>query len=302
MRNNPIIIIDGNFIAHTCRFTGKVYHEGEECGVIKTLLDYILDLSQSYKTNNFVIAWDSRHSFRKKKYPWYKSKRTKDRQELSEEEKKILRSMYRQIDILQVCLKELGFENNIEQNGLEGDDVMAMVCRNYPTERIILVASDHDLWQLLDHNVSMLTPKGDYLGKEYRAKDFEKEWGIPPQKWFLVKAIAGCSIDEVPGVGRDIHTGEIVARIGESTAANFLIGKMNSSTGTYKRIISDEANQIKKRNLELVRLPHERTKPIILKENHYDWEKFQKICKTYSFKDFLGERVDEWMMFFDISE
>lgn len=303
MKRQPtIIVIDGNFIAHMCRFTERIRHKKKECGVIKKVLDTILDCAISYDTNEIAIVWDSKHSWRKKKYPWYKEKRTKDRQQLSPQEKEDLKSMYRQIDELMKLLPSIGFNNSISQNGIEGDDLMAMICRNYPSHKIVLVASDHDLYQLLDRNVSMIVPRGEYLGKEYRYKDFEEEFGITADKWHLVKAIAGCSSDEVPGVGRSINNHDLVARIGEKTACNYLSGNLSQTTKAYKRIICDEAQSIIQRNLELVKLPHCKTKPIILTPNILSRHKFIQVCQDYKFQDFIEERMDEWQRFFEGDE
>lgn len=297
-----IVVIDGNFIAHLCRFTNRIRYKGKECGVILKIFEMILDCSMAYDTESISIVWDSKHSWRKKKHSWYKEKRTQDRKELTDQEKKDLRSMYEQVDKLMKILPQIGFQNSFMQNGIEGDDLMAMICRNYPTSKIVLVASDHDLYQLIDNNVSILTPKGEYLGKEYRKKDFEEEFGISPSKWHLVKAIAGCISDEVPGVGRDIKTHEIVARIGEKTACNYLAGKLQNTTKAFQRIVCDEGQQIIDRNLELVRLPHQKTKPIILKRNKIDKIAFLSLCHEYKFMSFINERIDEWERFFRKNE
>lgn len=285
---DTIIIIDGDFVCHTCRFTNAVYHHGEECGVIFAMLERILDLSQAYDTREIVIVWDSRHSYRKKVFPEYKLKRAKKRQEDTPENREIYFAMKRQKDVLCELLPAIGFANNLVQNGLEGDDLVAMVCRNYPERKIVIVANDHDLYQLLDKNVSIITPHGEFLGKEYRVKNFEEEFGLSPKLWHLVKAIAGCTSDEVPGV----------RSVGEKTACKFLSGQLKESCQAFKKITCSDGEAIKKRNLELVCLPHKKTKPIVLKKNHFDWDLFWKTCKKNRFRTFMTERKDEWESFF----
>ena len=249
----------------------------------------VLDLAEAYDTSKFAFVWDSKHSWRKKKYHWYKAKRAKSRKELDEAEKEALAAMFRQVDLIQHILPRIGFRNNLMQNGVEGDDLMAMICRNYPQYKIILVANDHDLYQLLDNKVSMLSPKADYLGKEYKAANFEEEFGISPRKWHLVKAIAGCTSDEVPGV----------EKVGEKTACKYLRGELKEHTQAYKKITCQDGIDIKERNLELVELPHKKTKPIILQEDELNLEEFKKLCKEFKFKYFLEDRFDEWERFFN---
>lgn len=287
-----IIIIDGNYIGHTCRFTNSIYHKGQETGVVYALLDRVLDLAEAYSTNNIVFAWDSKHSYRKKYFADYKSKRKARRQEMSQEEKELLYAMYRQNEFLQRLLPTLGFSNNLMQNGLEGDDIIAMVCRNYPDQKIVIVANDGDLFQLLSYNVSILTPKGEYLGKEYKQKNFEEDFGIKPDQWHVVKALAGCTSDEVPGI----------RSIGEKTACKFLLGGLKEKSMAYQKIVSDEGEKIKEFNIPLVKLPHEKTKPILLKENCFCWKEFESMCKQFSFTAFLNDRRDEWERFFEVGK
>lgn len=287
-----LIVIDGNFVSHSCRFANKVYHKGKESGVIYDILNKIIDLGETYHTNDVVIVWDSKHSWRKKKHSWYKQKRAAHRKELSEEDKEILRCMYRQVDNLQTIFPKLGFSNNLMQNGLEGDDLMAMICRNYPDRKIVLVANDHDLYQLLDSNVSMLSPKGEYLGKEYTQYSFQDEYGISPKLWHLVKALAGCASDEVPGIDG----------VGEKTVCKFLRNELKPTHKTYDKITCSDGQEIKERNLPLVRLPHAKTKPIVLAGNNFNWCEFTKLCKQFKFNDFLVDRRDEWERFFGVKK
>ncbi len=293
-------VLDCNFICHKSRFTtGDLSYKGVATGTIFGFFNQLLDLAESFSNRNLIFIWDSRKSFRKQVFPEYKGKRNKD---LTEEEKKSLRDCYDQMELLyEEIIPSIGFSNNFRQTGLEGDDLMAKLVKseNYFNYFFTLFANDHDLYQLLGSRCNMMTKKGDMF-VFYGEKDFVSEWGITPKEWIKVKQIAGCNSDEIPGCGRDKKDPKnIIARIGEKTARDYINGLLKPHTKSYKRIDSAEGKEIIDFNKQLVELPHPRTKELILKEDNLDIDVFEKVCKKYGFKEFLVERWDEWERFFN---
>jgi DNA polymerase I len=87
----------------------------------------------------------------------------------------------------------------IEQQGFEADDIIATYVRDAVQAggEVVIVSSDKDLMQLIEPGVSMLdTMKNKVIGE---AEVIEK-FGVPPAKVVDVQALAGDSIDNVPGV------------------------------------------------------------------------------------------------------
>jgi DNA polymerase-1 len=87
----------------------------------------------------------------------------------------------------------------IEQEGFEADDIIATYAREAVEAggEVVIVSSDKDLMQLIEPGVSMLdTMKNKTIGE---AEVIEK-FGVPPAKVVEVQALAGDSIDNVPGV------------------------------------------------------------------------------------------------------
>jgi DNA polymerase-1 len=87
----------------------------------------------------------------------------------------------------------------IEQKGFEADDIIATYAREAAEAggEVVIVSSDKDLMQLIEPGVSMLdTMKNKVIGE---AEVIEK-FGVPPGKVVDVQALAGDSIDNVPGV------------------------------------------------------------------------------------------------------
>jgi hypothetical protein len=76
---------------------------------------------------------------------------------------------------------------------------------------------------------------------------FKGQFNLKPEDWIHVKAIAGCSTDEIPGV----------EGVGETKAVSFLRGAMNKETETWKRIRAFRKTPEYQRNLKLVTLPFE---------------------------------------------
>ena len=95
----------------------------------------------------------------------------------------------------------------IEQENYEADDLIA----TYATQAaaagatVRIVSSDKDLMQLVTDQVMLLdTMKDKAIG---RAEVIEK-FGVPPEKVVEVQALAGDSVDNVPGVpGIGVKTG-----------------------------------------------------------------------------------------------
>ena len=87
----------------------------------------------------------------------------------------------------------------IEQEGFEADDLIATYVHQAVDSggEVVIVSSDKDLMQLIQPGISMLdTMKNKVIGE---AEVIEK-FGVPPAKVVDVQALAGNSIDNVPGV------------------------------------------------------------------------------------------------------
>ncbi len=87
----------------------------------------------------------------------------------------------------------------IEMENFEADDIIATYARlaREAGLRVTIVSSDKDLMQLVGEGVDMLDPMKDrWIGP---AEVVEK-FGVPPEKVVEVQALAGDSVDNVPGV------------------------------------------------------------------------------------------------------
>ncbi len=86
----------------------------------------------------------------------------------------------------------------IEIEGFEADDIIAtLACRaREKGARVTIVSSDKDLMQLVGGGVEMMDPmKGVRIDRE----GVEAKFGVPPEKVVDVQALAGDSVDNIPG-------------------------------------------------------------------------------------------------------
>ena len=86
----------------------------------------------------------------------------------------------------------------IEMEGYEADDLIATYAQQAAAlgAAVTIVSSDKDLMQLIGNGVGMVDPmKNVDIGPE----EVEKKFGVAPEKVIDVQALAGDSVDNVPG-------------------------------------------------------------------------------------------------------
>jgi 5'-3' exonuclease len=187
-------------------------------------------------------------------YPEYKAKRKAKKLLMTDEEKTYDNACHIQSEEIRTyILPDVGFVNNFMRIGYEGDDLIASIIVNNPEHEFIIVSSDADLYQLLSPTVSIY----DLNKKQrYTENDLFQEHRTQSILWGEVKAIAGCTSDEVKGV----------SGVGIKTAIKYLNHELSFTSATYKKIASAEGDAIIKRNRELVKLPLKGTENIRLKK------------------------------------
>jgi len=168
-----------------------------------------------------------------------------------------------------VQLHDIGFENLLWDEGYEADDIIASVCQSEDGEKVI-VSADHDLYQLLDDKTSMFKLK---TGMYYTVDMFRDEYNIDPSEWSKVKAIAGCSSDNVAGI----------KGVGEKTAIRFLNNELKDTLKTYKAI--KEGKDQCMANFAIVDLPLKGTPTYELSYNTLDKSIANAKLQDYSIRD-----------------
>lgn len=289
--SNTVIIVDASALGYAAFHTmGHLSYNGQSTGVIYGFLHRILQLAKKFNTNNFITCWDAGRSHRYKAYPQYKWRRWQSREQLTELEKKEYESLTLQMmELNHFILPQMGFKNNFIQLEYEADDLIGYWISKLKNsgKQIILVTTDNDMYQCLDHcDIWFPTKK-----KFFRKKDMIEKFGITPSQWPLAKAIGGCSGDGIAGI-----EGVGDPKSPKSMALKYIRGELKKGK-IFDKIESKEGQAIINRNLPLVSVPYypEGMERMILRRNKYNKKSFIKIFGKYYFKSFLGdEKFKEW--------
>ncbi|MEM9030237.1 MAG: DNA polymerase I [Pseudomonadota bacterium] len=157
-------------------------------GFCQMLWKLLGDSKLADRPTHFAVIFDySKDSFRNEIYDAYKANRPPPPEELVP-----------QFPLIRDAVKAFNLAC-IEQEGYEADDLIA----TYATEaaaadaEVTIVSSDKDLMQLVAPGVTMFDGmKNNFLG----ADEVRTKFGVTPDKVVDVQALAGDSVDNVPGV------------------------------------------------------------------------------------------------------
>jgi len=285
--SKPLLIIDSNQICYIAFYkTGNLSHRGKSTGIIYGFLTELLKIAKVFEKENpiIVFAWDSRTNYRKDIYEPYKQGRKESRRKSG-----IKKKHFRQFTKLRRdILPEIGFKNNFIAKGFESDDIIGKLCQKYQLRKKVIVSSDEDLYQLLDIETSMYKMQAK---KFYTAEDLFKQYGLEKASdWIKIKALAGCSTDNVKGI-----TG-----VGYKTASAYLTGNLKTTTKAYKKLESKKGKRIYKRNLPLVTVPYpmKELKDFTVKRNKLDFDSFYSICESLGFRS-ITKDFRRWIKTFN---
>jgi len=289
-RDVHVLVIDCmNLVAATVFVMPELNTERDETGVIYGFLRQLRTLAERFKTSRFVFCWDSRDNYRKKIRPEYKANRRKN---LTDEEYAFWDRAFKQAKLLRTeVLYDLGFENVYHQIGYEADDLIAHVVQRFP-DNYTIISSDNDLWQLLSKTYYYETRCYSIRNDKMMTRGtFETAFGIQPHKWAMVKAIAGCSGDNVKGV----------ERVGEVLALKFIKNQLDFTGKVYQKIRAHE--DLIKENMLLVGLPFGHHHEIRIRENPVFKplmvEDFEKVFDRFDFMS-LKNHFDKWSTAFEL--
>ena len=216
-----IILVDGNNLIfrsyYATAYSGNLLKnsKGFPTNALYGFIGMIHKILEEEKPQYIAVAFDIGKNFRKEKYDFYKEGRKKTPDELHMQE-----------PYARKILKAMGIPY-FELAPYEADDIIgtfAKMVEEDPDFVGTIVSSDRDLLQLVSSQLEMkLLKQKDYI--RYNVETFKKDYGIDPIKIIDLKALAGDSSDNIPGV----------RGIGEKTALN-LLQKYDSLEGIYEHI------------------------------------------------------------------
>jgi len=214
-----VYLIDGS------GFIFRAYHalppltrpDGTPVGAVLGFTNMLLKLLQETDADHIAVVFDTaRTTFRNRIYEAYKAQRPEPPDDLIPQFSLVREAT----DALSVA--------RIEQPDYEADDLIASYAKAAAKEgaTITIVSSDKDLMQLVSDKVQLLDPiKNRPIG----AAEVKEKFGVGPEQVIDVQALAGDSVDNVPGV----------PGIGVKTAAELI-----STYGTLEALLK-RAGEIK---------------------------------------------------------
>lgn len=267
------LVFDVNNLAwrafHT---TGHLKTEGgTDTGVLYGVLREVRNSIRKWDTTDCVFCFDYGKSKRAQDFPFYKASRRL--RKLTDEEEFARRGCEEQIDLLRTTVFErVGLGNVLYKSGYEADDMIAAVCKSLkPEHRAVVVSGDQDLYQCISKKCVVYHPAQQ---KTVTQESFTEEYGIGPDRWAAVKAIAGCKSDDIPGVGN---------LVGEKTACVYLAGK-SESLPKPKVAHINASKEVIERNMKLVALPYEGTPtPELDPDLRINIREWDTLMATYGF-------------------
>ena len=205
------------------------------CNMLWKMVGDAEDHAEGAPTHMAVIFDASERTFRNDLYPEYKANRSEPPEDLVPQFP-LIRDAVRAFSI--ACIEKLGFE---------ADDIIATYVREAKAAgaRATIVSSDKDLMQLIGDRVTMLDGmKNQRIGR----KDVLEKFGVEPEKVTDVQALAGDSIDNVPGA----------PGIGVKTAATLLeqYGDLETLLARAEEIKQPKRRQTLIDHADQVRLSH----------------------------------------------
>ncbi|MCA4775007.1 DNA polymerase I [Wolbachia endosymbiont of Mansonella ozzardi] len=223
MQEKTFTIIDGYGFLFRAYYV--LHHLTTTTGIPIGAVYGFLNMVLKYITHSdyLTIAFDSgKRNFRHDLYPEYKANRITPPEDLVPQFA-ILREAVEAFDL---SYEEIG--------GYEADDIIATLAKKYANHqdfKVVVVSSDKDLFQLLNHNIFIFDPiKNIYIDERQVIEKF----GVNSNKLLDLFSLTGDASDNIPGI----------PGIGTKTAAK-LLDKFGSLNNILENISSVEQTRVR---------------------------------------------------------
>ena len=152
--------------------------------ILNSVRMYRMMFNEEY--GEIVFTWDSRHYWRRDYFPEYKLNRKMGREKDSKDWDQIYGVLNKIKDEVRLNLPY----KYLEVYGAEADDIIAVLCKKYQNEKIVIVSADKDFIQLHKY------PKV----KQYSPNTKKMVNGVDPDVYIKEHILKGDSSDGIPNV------------------------------------------------------------------------------------------------------
>ncbi len=282
--NDTLYLVDGS------GFIFRAYHalppltrsDGVPIGAVLGFTNMLVKLLAELQAPYVAIIFDAaRKNYRNDIFPEYKANREAPPEDLIPQFELIRKA---------TCAFDLPC---LELEGYEADDLIATYARLATAQgrKVVIVGSDKDLMQLVNHNVHLYDPiKQKFIG----IPEVEEKFGVPPEKVIDVQALAGDSIDNIPGVpGIGIKTAaQLICEYGDLET---LLARANEIRQPKRRESLTEHAEKARLSKQLVRLDDNVPVPVAIEEmktHDLHSRKLVEFLKEMEFRSLLA-RLDK---------
>lgn len=230
-----VILVDGNNLMfrsyYATAYSGNIMRnsKGFPTNALYGFVSMMNKIINEEKPEYIAVAFDIGKNFRKQKYDFYKEGRHETPDDLK-----------KQMPFARKLLDAMGIKY-LELEPYEADDIIGTLAKMAdlnPEYDATIISSDRDLLQLITPVVDVkLLKQTGYI--KYNPETFKEDWGIEPIKIIDLKALAGDSSDNIPGV----------RGIGDKTALK-LLQEYSSLEGIYENIESIKGKTKEKLELD----------------------------------------------------
>ena len=155
--------------------------------ILNSVRMYRMMFNEEY--GEIVFTWDSRHYWRRDYFPEYKLNRKMGREQDSKDWDQIYGVLNKIKDEVRLNLPY----KYLEVYGAEADDIIAVLCKKYQSENIVIVSADKDFIQLHSKNVKQYNPVlSKFVGK-----------GEDPSIYIKEHILKGDRSDGIPNILSD---------------------------------------------------------------------------------------------------
>lgn len=248
--SKKLLLIDGSNLIFRAYYASENLNietlDGRPANAIKLLISMINKIIIEESPTNIFIALDTKSpTFRHENYEEYKAGRQKTPDKLNKQFP-MARDLYNSMGII-----------NYGIDGYEADDLIATYAKSGVSDgyTVKIISGDKDLLQLVDENITVMTPKIGFTKEvNYTPDIFKEKYDINPNQFIEYKALVGDKSDNIIGVDK----------VGDKTARKLLLeygditniitsakeGKIKGKVG--ENLISSE--ELIYKNIDLVTL------------------------------------------------
>lgn len=285
--NKKVCLIDGSGYIFRAFYALPMMTspQGVPVNAVLGFMNMFMRLTTKIKCDYCLVLFDAkRQNYRNDIFKDYKGTRKETPEELIPQ----FPIIHRAVEVLNL--------NHLEMEGFEADDLIATYAKKATDKGydVVVVSADKDLMQLIRDGVEFYDSMKD---KFFTPEDVKEKFGVYPDKVVDVQALAGDSIDNVPGV----------PGIGLKTAAE-LVNQFGSLDEVLLK--ASEIKQNKRRETILANIENARiSKQLVELKNDVDVEKaiedyacrapilenVMEFVDEYGLKS-LKSRVEKWVV------